>query len=535
MPLRQTTGTSSISSPIIKLTPLKCIHNDRPPCKRCKDRAEECLFPPPGTSSLHRGGKVRHSLEQQQLRRSQQNREVRSEEPTQRQSDSTVYQRQVARNSTASSSAGGSSDVSHLDPYDLFTDEVKNSYLRCAYKWSFHHIPSLLLAVRNGSLDDGMLWAILALAIRFTTSAPPPFPTPISASNAFAAHARSLLLPSISNPTLSKIQGLLMVTGHSWGAGEARQAWIYLGVALRMAQVVGLFSPSPDEDAQTDSDGFIRAEERRRTAWTCFLMDSLLSGGVNRKRSLSAADMNIALPCDFEPFQYGEPVEVPLMSTFSAGLVTHESEKLGIIAQSMLAADIWGSVAQWACSPSVETELPWLATSQFQNLFTKVELWKRGLPRRLSFNMDSLRAHSAMNQGQAWCYMHSIYFMSIMFLHRAYLSPSSSKATEESETWQAWRRKSRKDLLKVTEDVCTMYEEMRDSGLFFLRGLVPWIGFTVYTATGIMLYFYHFSEEQEDHHRIRERAKKHVVEGCEFLKDMKGSWPMADNWVSLSS
>jgi hypothetical protein len=43
---------------------------------------------------------------------------------------------------------------------------VKNSYLRCSYKWSFHHIPSLLIDVRNSSLDLGVMWAILALAIR---------------------------------------------------------------------------------------------------------------------------------------------------------------------------------------------------------------------------------------------------------------------------------------------------------------------------------------------------------------------------------
>jgi hypothetical protein len=57
-------------------------------------------------------------------------------------------------------------DLSDTDPYDLFTDDVKNSYLRCAYKWSFSHIPTLLADVRNRRLDLGVMWAILALAIR---------------------------------------------------------------------------------------------------------------------------------------------------------------------------------------------------------------------------------------------------------------------------------------------------------------------------------------------------------------------------------
>jgi hypothetical protein len=57
-------------------------------------------------------------------------------------------------------------DLSRTSPYDLFDDEVKNSYLRCSYKWSFHHIPTLLKDVRNENMDPGVMWAILALAIR---------------------------------------------------------------------------------------------------------------------------------------------------------------------------------------------------------------------------------------------------------------------------------------------------------------------------------------------------------------------------------
>lgn len=57
-----------------------------------------------------------------------------------------------------------------LDPFELLTDEVKNSYLRCSYKWSFHHTPTLLRRIRDRTLEPWMVWAILALAIRY---APP--------------------------------------------------------------------------------------------------------------------------------------------------------------------------------------------------------------------------------------------------------------------------------------------------------------------------------------------------------------------------
>jgi hypothetical protein len=59
-----------------------------------------------------------------------------------------------------------SSLLDGLDPFELLTDEVKNSYLRCSYKWSFHHTPTLLRKIRDHTLEPWMAWAILALAIR---------------------------------------------------------------------------------------------------------------------------------------------------------------------------------------------------------------------------------------------------------------------------------------------------------------------------------------------------------------------------------
>jgi hypothetical protein len=160
------------------------------------------------------------------------------------------------------------------------------------------------------------------------------------------------------------------------------------------------------------------------------------------------------------------------------------------------------------------------------------------LPNRLGFGIFSLHAHSASGQGQAYCYMHSIYFMSIMFLHRSYLPQVDSQDKHDSnsmvdEQWRRWQHHSRKELLQVADRVCGMLEEMRDFGLYFLRGLVPWIGFTVYTAVGIMLYYYNFPNPEDDQ-KVIDRSRSRIINGCAFLKDMRGSWPMADSWVSIN-
>jgi hypothetical protein len=150
----------------------RCIHEDgQPPCDRCKASGKtDCVFPPSGTSAIHR--KPKRPRQSEDLPDAPLNNNNHPS-PT-----NTVHALAPNRRNDAPTSNGSptnaalspsaaSSILDRLDPFDLLTDEVKNSYLRCSYKWSFHHTPTLLLQIRDRSLEPWMAWAILALAIRY--------------------------------------------------------------------------------------------------------------------------------------------------------------------------------------------------------------------------------------------------------------------------------------------------------------------------------------------------------------------------------
>jgi len=401
----------------------------------------------------------------------------------------------------------------------------------------------------NPSTGDKVVWHLnSALTIlteyRFVKDPPPPFRTQKDASNAFAAHARQILQSDLETPSISRVQALLMLTGHDWGAGNGRRAWIYLGMAIRLVEVMDLCQePKLPRDRPPTREEFIDAEVRRRTAWTCFLMDSLLSGGKGRRRSLDASAMNIQLPCERESFVFGEPVcTEQLDGSLRSDVVSVRVGELGIIAYSMRAANIWGKVARWACSEVINTELPWSPSSEFQQLVYNLEAWKKSLPPRLQYDLFELHSHNAVDQGQAFCYMHCIHFMSYMFLHRAYLpvlgprvaaDEAPKSYNEHAATWKSWEKTCRIELFKEAASVLEMLEEMRTFGVYFLRGLVPWIGFTIYTAVGVMLYSFNFPSGDDDP-VFSEKAKTRVIQGCVFLKEMKQQWPMAETWVRQS-
>lgn len=269
-------------------------------------------------------------------------------------------------------------------------------------------------------------------------------------------------------------------------------------------------------------------------------MDSLLSGGKGRKRALTAADMNVQLPCSSDAFAFGEAVRCErLDGSLALSPQSLPTGELGIIAWSMRIADIWGSVARWACATgTMYEEEPWAPSSHFGKISSELESWRSGLPLRCQYEVNSLHAHNGLDQGQAFCYMWLIYFMSIMFLHRAYLPVLGPQQTLDgtsqfvggsSQEWRDWRKQSRRVLFSVAAIVCEMMEEMRSFGVYFCRGLVPWCGFAVYTAVGVMLYCHNFPSEVEDP-EISKKAREKVVNGCTFLKELNSQWPMANQW-----
>ncbi|KAK8241187.1 fungal-specific transcription factor domain-containing protein [Phyllosticta capitalensis] len=505
----------------------KCIHRDKPPCDRCQaaGKADTCRFPPPGTSSIHRQSKRRR---------------LSSHQSSANHANGAAGQRASPAESSVLIAFPNGLDTSlaDVDPFNLLTDEVKKSYLRCSYKWCFHHTPTWLNRVTEKSLDPWISWSILALAVRFSRHGPGPYATPTEASNAFAAHARQILQLELETPSVSRIQALLMLTGHDWGAGNGRRAWFYLGMAIRMVQILNLCEEHTGQEVTVPTaEEFIEAEERRRTAWTCFLMDSLLSGGKGRKRSLSAADMHIQLPCENDMYIFGEAVQCERIdrSSHSYSSVIPMGST-GMIGYSLRVADVWGEVAHWACSKTVDDELPWDVSSRFNQLSTSLQTWVNSLPKRLQYSIRSLEAHNALEQGQAFVYMHCIHFMSLMFLHRAYLpvlGPSAdSQAANDTnrDAWLLWRKESRKQLFQVATSVCDMVNIMENFGSFFLRGLVPWVGFTIYTAVGVVVYRANFHFDQDDDMGNVDDDKERIVRGCSFLKDMKEQWPMAQQW-----
>lgn len=272
---------------------------------------------------------------------------------------------------------------------------------------------------------DEFLLAFLALTARFhpatiahhspsTASRPS---NPLIASEYYANAANERLLSMGAEPQSTKIesvQAALMLGLHEWGMCRGYRAWIRVGMATRSAQAMGLQyekdlddepnsrsmaldieaermgltndrKPSVSFSAMTSDDNpFVEQEIRRRTFWSCYVMDRYLSSGKYRPQMLHANELRIQLPASERTFLFGNEVRTMLLSDDGAGRVSNRQAPLGsgvhkesanvpspssinghdddnqetwevgsregLVSRYMRILEIYGNVVQWSCA-----------------------------------------------------------------------------------------------------------------------------------------------------------------------------------------
>lgn len=158
-------------------------------------------------------------------------------------------------------------------------------------------------------------------------------------ASAASARVKTITGEKLGVYDLETTQAILMLALHDWGMNRGAQAWAYLGNATRSAQAMGLqyerdlddspFSrsmplhldekiPTPDSGrasfhAGSSNDAFVQGEIRRRTFWTCFILDRYLSNGKFRPQTINVKDVRIQLPASEQAFLFGEKVRTLML------------------------------------------------------------------------------------------------------------------------------------------------------------------------------------------------------------------------------
>ena len=151
------------------------------------------------------------------------------------------------------------------------------------------HVPTLLLL------------AMFSLAARYSSRTgvvPPDDGQMWTAGDEYMEDAKVILDRTYAASRPSTCQALLLLGYREVGIGAMAQAWLYVGMAVRMAQDLGLHKSAEEWTSVGGRSLFSRAElqERRRIWYGCVVMDKYVCTYIGRPVAITERDFDTELP-----------------------------------------------------------------------------------------------------------------------------------------------------------------------------------------------------------------------------------------------
>ncbi|KAF1989429.1 hypothetical protein K402DRAFT_272454 [Aulographum hederae CBS 113979] len=405
---------------------------------------------------------------------------------------------------------------------------------------------------------------------------------PIIASEYYAAAARSRLSGNLGDalgtPDLERVQALLMLTLHDWGNCNGAKAWVSLGVAIRYAQILGLHYERDLDDQPyalsnmltveadrlgmesriqparpgSKSNSLIEEEIRRRTFWSCYIMDRYISSGKYRPQMIHNEQVRIQLPSSDRAFLFGEKVRTltigedesdahfrgegygsrrtsllltngGLSGSVSAYPATPMSQDSrahpeqrddpgrweagadeGVLSRYIRVTELYGKLVKWSLSGGRRREKhpPWDARSGFYDLNNLVRIFKDRLPPDLTLSTTNISAHITSRTSTPYVLMHTTLLLCNIVLHREYipfiplrcskpqgpLDPPLFSPEEYQIPPRFWEESARTLFSSCRETIDLLRTSQEWGGLME----TPIIGFTLYTVAFIGVYAINF-------------------------------------------
>lgn len=286
---------------------------------------------------------------------------------------------------------------------------------------------SWMLSGSEKSLDDLML-VYSVLAISALSSKRPDHK---------ALHAQYIIIARYAcdnRPfSIQLVQSRLLLSLYYFAVNNSNDAWDFCGSALRAASGLKLnVEMENSEDARLQTfpyalgrHGF--AECRRRTFWSCWLMDRFTGFCSGQISMLNAEDIFLRLPCDDNSFERQIDAQNPLYD-ISTPAVSISKWTIGPMAYLINIATIWEDVMA-NINRSSQRRAP--ATSASFGAFyeatsRRLLAWNASLPSALIFSSENARK---MTENNIFITMHTLYHTTAMKLNR-YVQISNLNAAQ---------------------------------------------------------------------------------------------------------
>lgn len=490
-----------------------------------------------------------------------------------------------ARNGEREGQGNGTRAPKDLLDLSLLTKKVWNELyaifnLHFATEMSFLHPPTFRnmmhlaayprnLSTFSAELQDSrvLLLGVLTLTARFhpeLVAYHSPSNDPIAASNCYATALAAAYTPTsgvIAKTSLEVVQALLMLGLYEWGQTRGLAAWVCVGTAIDLAQAMGLeYEDDPDIDSYQLRKvlSVTEREIRRRTLWSCFIMNHILTARKYRPSRMNSDTFSVRLPRSDHDFLFANDVKTQFLNSAFSGVpirpgvkstTLHANEILSIYVRLV---EIFGRIAKWSHDGGGITEehLLWKRRSQVLSLRLELEDFAKDLPLNLAFSRANLRAYTIQRNATLYTSMHTLYSLGLIMLYREHipyivfccdgpqdLLNQPAFARDEYHAPGQHREKSVEQVFRASKDILDMVIACQETDTLPES---PQIGYAIYQAAVFAVYARYFPQTDTIHLFINPESgqsvskfqdKGYAATATRILKDLAPKLRIAEDYL----
>lgn len=580
---------SSIACLRCRKSKIKC-DNQGPngPCDTCLKAGKKCEYPDPTPQSGKRSepptaGKIEHAgSERKRIRKIEESSRPEA-------NDVAAFTEEVL-------SANYLSPTVWSQVFDLYR-------LHFATELPFLHLASLkekmgskfrARASETSPETNLVLLGILTLTARFhpdlvkyvaNSRAPPPGSArirPVQVTDASAASdyfAKALITAlgplsvCVTVASIERVQAFLMLGLYEWTEAKAKTgglgAWMYVGLAIRMAQALRLgfgdkenassarssraISQVPRASTSTPQT-IVDKEIRRRTMFSCLILDRMLACGKERVSTIRSEELQIQLPCSEVCFDLSEDIVTSFLKSDDDDPRQGPSKGDSVLGCFIRLVDIWGEISKFSFAGGRLSEkqgvAPWHEASRFRHLRQELCDFYTDLPEVFQLSTGNYHRHENHQASSVYVSLHMLGSLCSIMLHREYIpfipircrgpsGPLDEPTFPESDfkVPDGFWEESGEQVFQAAKDIVDLIELCGEK--LPMSSLVM---FSVWTASFVGIYAYHFPQMDQKGHMLSRDFEKAKEIGMPVDIKITGPTGLAyqtlsrmSSWLSLAA
>ncbi|CAI4216970.1 unnamed protein product [Parascedosporium putredinis] len=257
----------------------------------------------------------------------------------------------------------------------------------------------------------------------------------------------------------------------------------------------------------------IEKEIRRRTMFSCFILDRLLAVGDDRVSMISSTDLHIQLPCSEFAFDLASEVYTGFLN--NSDELAQQSIRLprddSVLSRFVKLVDLWGEITRYSFSGGRATEgdkRPWDSSSTFMRLRKRLDAFYSSLPDTFTLSPKNFYRHDNHQATSMYVSLHVLGSVCQIMIHREYIPFIPIRCSQPAGPLDpplilddgppGFWEESAEHVFKSARDIVGIIELSGDK--LPQSSLVL---FAIWTAAFCGLYAIHFPQMDTRHHMIR--------------------------------